>query len=174
MSDLSFLDNYKKIRSRFNAPQKQQVVQTKPPEASIVEVKKPEVNTKELSSLKARKDPALRKMLRQVVLLEEGITYREALLKGTENIPKRIKLLVLPILEEANFSWEELFGKNPTTKGNSRTEDVVQTKWKIFRELHKELKLNPSQIAQWCSMDHTSVLYGLGKLEKKRKPKEKK
>lgn len=174
MSDLSFLENYKKIRSRFNATQKAQPVTSPPPKEKVAEVKKPSVNTKELSSLKARKDPALRKMLRQVVLLEEGITYREALLKGTENIPKRIKLLVLPILEEANFSWEELFGKNPTTKGNSRTEDVVRTKWRIFKELHQELNLNPTQIAQWCSMDHTSVLYGLGKLEKSRKPKEKK
>lgn len=173
MSDLSFLDNYKKIRSRLNGPQKQQaqsnVQPTPKPEPKIDAAPRLKLDTKKLSSLKVRKDPALRKMLRQETLLKEGITYCQALLAGAENVPKRIKLLILPILEEANFSWEELFGKNPVTKGNSRTEELVRTKWKIFKELHQELKLNPTQIAQWCSMDRTSVLYGLGKLERKRK-----
>lgn len=171
MNDLSFVENYKKVRNRLNRPQKKPVV-VKTVEESVPTIEPPMYKPPEnITTLKVMQDPELRGYLRKVVLLEEGITYRQALLKGAEDIPKRIKLAILPILEERNFSWGELFGKDKETKRNSRSPQAVQAKWEIFKELHYNHGMNPTQIASWCKMDHTSVLYGLGKLKKREKSK---
>ncbi len=171
MNDLAFVENYKRIRNRFNQPQKK-VVAVKPVEETVPTVESPSYRPPEnITTLKVMQDPELRGYLRKIVLLEEGITYRQALLKGAEDVPKRIKLAVLPILEETNFSWGELFGKDKETKRNARCTEAVQVKWQIFKELHHIHGIGPTQIASWCKMDHTSVLYGLGKLKKRVKSK---
>lgn len=171
MNDLAFVENYKRIRDKFNKPQPKQIalptVEQVVPTVEAPSYKPPS----NVTPLKVMQDPELRGYLRKVVLLEEGITYRQALLKGAEDVPKRIKLAVLHILEETNFSWGELFGKDKETKRNARSTEAVQTKWEIFKELHYQHNINPTQIANWCKMDHTSVLYGLGKLRKRVKSK---
>lgn len=171
MNDLSFVENYKRIREKFNAPRSKHIA-IPTIEEVVPTVEPPSYRPPEnITTLKVMQDPELRGYLRKVVLLEEGITYRQALLKGAEDIPKRIKLAILPILEERNFSWGELFGKDKETKRNARCSEAVQAKWEIFKELHYNYGMNPTQIASWCKMDHTSVLYGLGKLKKKVKDK---
>lgn len=176
MSDLAFVQNYKDIRKRLNGGVKNPVVVVKPEQSVPTPVEpvateeprfyKPPEN---ITRLKILKDRSVRDYVRRVVLLEQNITYRQALLKGAEDVPKRVKLLILPILEEHNYSWEELFGKDKGTSRNSRTAQSVEVKWQIFREIYNNLETNPNQIARWCGMDHTSVLYGLGLLKKRKR-----
>ncbi len=167
MNDLAFVENYKRIRNKFNAPRPKRIA-IPTVEEVVPTVEPPSYRPPEnITTLKVMQDPELRGYLRKVVLLEEGITYRQSILKGAEDIPKRIKLAVLPILEETNFSWGELFGKDKETKRNARSAEAVKTKWEIFKELHNIHGIGPTQIAHWCKMDHTSVLYGLGKLKKR-------
>ncbi len=172
MTDLSFVENYKKIRARLNSPLKKKVAVPVAEEVVPVKTEPTYTPPENITSLKVMKDAELRAYLRKSTVLEDGISYRQALLKGAEDIPKRIKLYLLPILEEANYSWEELFSKDPKTKRNSRAAEAVKTKWAIFREMHDFLGMNPYQIARVCRMDHTSIMYGLGKLEKRRAGKD--
>lgn len=168
MTDLSFVENYKRVRERlYGAPKKNVVVPTQK-EVVPVAVEPTYTPPDIITPLKVMKDHELRAHLRKSTVLEEGISYRQALLKGADGIPKRIKLYLLPILEEANYSWEELFSKDPETKRNSRTDTAVKTKWAIFKEMHESLGMNPYQIARWCNMDHTSIMYGLGRLTKRK------
>ena len=167
MTDLSFIENYKKVRERLNGPPKRNIVMPTPEKVAPVKAVPKHTPPKNPTSSKAMTDAEIRACLRQSIVLQDGISYRQALLRGAENIPKRIKLSLLPILEEANYSWEELFSKDPETKRNSRTPSAVQTKWAIFREMHDFLGMNPYQIARICEMDHTSIMYGLGRLAKR-------
>jgi len=175
VTDLSFVENYKEIRKRLNGggqkavviPKTEEVVARK--EEAVTQSLITQIQKGDLTRTKILKDPVMRSYLRKSTVLEEGISYREALLKGAEDLPKRMKLLVLPILEESDFSWEELFGKDPVTNRNARTPETVKVKWEIFRELQTYLNMNANQIAAWCKMDHTSVAYGLGTLRKSKR-----
>jgi len=175
VADLSFIENYKAVQKRLRGnfykpiiiPKKEDVVQNK--DNAFTEKPKLTAPPENITRLKILQDPSVRDYLRRASILEEGITYCQALLKGAEDIPKRIKLVVLPLLEESNFSWEELFGKDSSTQRNARTVDAVKVKWEIFKELHVRLNMNANQIASWCNMDRTSVAYGLGNLRKKKR-----
>lgn len=171
MTDLAFVENYKRIRNKFNAQPKKVVPLKTAEEAVPVSTPRAYTPPEHITTLKVMQDSELRGYLRKVAVLENNISYRQALLKGSDGVPKRMKLAILPILEETNFSWEELFGKNEQTNRNSRTKDAVKTKWAIFREFHFNYGVTAHQIAYWCKMDHSSVLYGLGKLKKRSKGK---
>lgn len=155
MNDLAFIGRYKEVRKRLNAgsPPKPKAVVT---EEVVVKVTAPK-----------SVDEMIREQLLMATVHNEGISYRQALLKGCDGLPKRIKLAILPILEETNYSWEDLFRKNPETKRNARSKNAVQAKWEIFKILHYEFGVTVNRIAQICGMDHTSVFYGLGLLKKK-------
>lgn len=155
MSELAFLDRYREVRKRLNAgsPPKPKAVVSEEIVAKVIAPKSV--------------DEMIREQLLMATIHDEGISYRQALLKGCEGIPKRIKLAILPVLEETNYSWEDLFRKNPETNRNPRKRDAVQAKWEIFKILHYEFGMTVNRIAQICDMDHTSVFYGLGLLKKK-------
>lgn len=158
MNDLAFIDRYKEVRKRLNkgpAP--------KPKVLKLEQVDLPPPPVEPPSE-----DVVVRERIRMASAESEGISYRQALLRGCDGLPKRAKLAILPVLEETNYTWEELFRKSPDTKRNNRTRQAVNAKWEIFKIMHYELGFTVNRIATWCNMDHTSVFYGLGLLKKKR------
>lgn len=162
MNDLAFLDRYKEIRKRLNGGK-----------AAVKVIKLEEVKVEEppvpVPPTPPTEDYVDRSKVRVATIIGSGISYRQALLKGSDGIPKRAKLAILPVLEESNYSWEELFGKSHDTKRNNRRQEAVRVKWEIFKIMHFELGFKVNRIATWCQMDHTSVFYGLGLLKRKGK-----
>jgi len=151
--NLAFIDNYRTLRQKFRPPVPV-VIRPKliePPKEAVVDTLAREGtrNTKRdfESDMKAATEAAL----------EEGVSYRQALLKGMPVCRPRYKLAVLPILEEYAISWENLFN------GRRATFQTV-IRWKLFDTLRQE-GMTLIAIADLCRMDHSSVMYGLRKIK---------
>ena len=89
---------------------------------------------------------------------DQAILKRRSLLDGCP-LPNRFKLVVLFILEEADIPWRLLFK-------SSRKKHLVDVRRKVFCALRDE-GLSFLQIARYCGMDHSTVIYGIREMRKK-------
>lgn len=150
-----FLDNYKRIKSRFRDPPKpvQIPVQQKAPEPPKTEVDAIAKNGTQGTG--RRIDQEFETLIKEAEA--RGISYYQRLIEHAPAMPKSKKLAIIVVLEEYAIPWEELF----VSKDRPAFKSIIR--WKVFRALHDEgMSLN--EIARVCSMDHTSVLYGLRKI----------
>lgn len=93
-------------------------------------------------------------------ILEQEIARSFELLEGCA-IPRRLKMLILPILQEYDIPWSVLAGA-------SRKADLLEPRRKIWTELNNE-GISSAQIGRWFNRDHTTILYGLGKIPSRMK-----
>ena len=150
-----FLDNYKKIRSKFREPPKPVKIPAKP--------KPPEPPKTEIDAVAKNGTQGTGRNIDQEfeILIKEaearGISYYQRLIEHAPAMSRSKKLAIIVVLEEYAIPWEELFG----AKDRPAFKSIIR--WKVFRALHDEgATLN--DIARFCNMDHTSVLYGLRKI----------
>jgi len=168
-TNLSFLENYKTIRNKFRPavvvavrlPVKEEPI-TPPPPPEVFEVPSHRDLNTEIVALHgtktSRRDPNECRKELQEIALEKGVSYRRSLLDGMPACSPRYRLAALFVLEEYAISWQRLFdGKRILYQSIIR--------WKMFRAL-KEEGMKLLHIAQFCNMDHTSVMHGLKKLTK--------
>lgn len=85
-------------------------------------------------------------------VLEAEITRLQTLMDGCR-IPPRLRLLVLPMVEEAGIPWHELVSP-------SRKDYLKWPRRKIWAMLQKE-GLSLPQIGKMFNRDHTTILHGI-------------
>jgi hypothetical protein len=89
-------------------------------------------------------------------ITEQQIEWRRTLLHGCR-LSRRLKLLILPVLEEADMPWS-------LAMGGARTLRIKTVRWRIWRVLN-DAGLSPTAIGQATGHDHTSVVHAMKKLK---------
>jgi hypothetical protein len=85
-------------------------------------------------------------------ILEAEINRLQVLMEGCR-IPSRLRLLVLPMVEDCDIPWRDLIS-------SSRKEYLKGPRRKIWAMLQRE-GLSLPQIGKMFNRDHTTILHGI-------------
>ena len=86
-------------------------------------------------------------------VLEAEISRLQILMEGCR-IPSRLRLLVLPMVEDCGIPWLDLVS-------SSRKDYLKWPRRKIWATLQREGRLSLPQIGKMFNRDHTTILHGI-------------
>lgn len=123
----NYQDHYSQVRARLNqqAPKPKIIIPPKPVEVI------PQRNDEEL---------------------DQEVQKLQSLLEGCV-MPKRLKMLILPIVQEHGYSWEELVSI-------SRKKYLHPARREIWIALREEGNLSFPQIGKLFNRDHSTIVHG--------------
>ena len=123
----NYQDHYSQVRARLNqqAPKPKIIITPKPVEVT------PQRNDEEL---------------------DQEVQKLQSLLEGCV-MPKRLKMLILPIVQEHGYSWEELVSI-------SRKKYLHPARREIWIALREEGNLSFPQIGKLFNRDHSTIVHG--------------
>ena len=119
----NYQDHYSQVRARLSRPKI--IIPPKPVEVT------PQRNDEEL---------------------DQEVQKLQSLLEGCV-MPKRLKMLILPIVQEHGYSWEELVSI-------SRKKYLHPARREIWIALREEGNLSFPQIGKLFNRDHSTIVHG--------------
>ena len=148
MNAMVIIEKHKALKAKFYGGVKTPVVRVSRAEPEPVE------------TVKAPDAPPAKKILPiDDAALKRQIEESRRMLDGCP-MPKRLRLLILPTLQELGLTWTEVMSR-------SNKPNFVAARRAVWRVLADD-GLPFLRIGQYCGRDHTTVLHALGRVSRKR------